>query len=66
MMLYYLMGNGQVERFNQMFFKMMGIFDDEQKKDWKIYVLLLVYVYNVMKYEIIGFFLYYFMFGWNL
>lgn len=40
--LYYLMGNGLVERFNQIFLKMLGILEYEQKVDWKLYVVFLV------------------------
>lgn len=62
---YHPMGNGQVERFNQTLLKMMGTLDDEQKKDWKTYVLPLVHAYNATKHETTGFSPHYLMFGWN-
>nr|XP_034334873.1 uncharacterized protein LOC117692026 [Crassostrea gigas] len=62
---YHPMGNGQVERFNQTLLKMMGTLDDEQKTDWKTYVLPLVYAYNATKHETTGFSPHYLMFGWN-
>lgn len=60
------MGNGVIERFNRIFIFMFGIFEFEQKFNWKLYIGLLIYVYNVIKYDIIGFLFFYFMFGREL
>lgn len=45
---------------------MFGILDVDKKNDWLEYVLLLVYVYNCIRYSFIGYFFYFFMFGYIL
>lgn len=45
---------------------MLGILDNVQKVNWKKYINILVYVYNFIRYDIIGFILFYLMFGREL
>lgn len=44
---------------------MMGTLHDEQKKDWKTFVLPLVHAYKTAKHETTGFSPHYIMFGQN-
>ena len=39
---YHPLGNGMVERFNQMLLNMLGTLDNHKKEDWKSYVTPLV------------------------
>lgn len=57
------MGNGIIERFNRIFIFMLGILDLEQKYNWRNYIYFLVYLYNYVVYDFIGFLFYYLMFG---
>lgn len=43
---------------------MFLIYSEKQKFDWKFYVVFLVYVYNVIKSDVMGCIFYYLMFGW--
>ena len=60
---YHPMGNGQVERFNQILLQMLGCLDPCRKSDWKTYVSPLVHAYNATRHESTGFSLFYLMFG---
>ena len=62
---YHPMGNRQVERFNQTFLQMLSTLDEEQKQDWKTYVLSVVQAYNSTKHDTTGFSPHYLMFGWH-
>jgi hypothetical protein len=48
-----------VEQFNQTLIKMLGTLDNEQKQDWKFYVITLVHAYNATKNESTGFSLFF-------
>ena len=60
---YRLMGNGQVERFNQTLLKMLGTLEEYQKSDWKTHVPTLVHAYNAMFHDSTGFSPYFLLFG---
>lgn len=65
MISYYVIGNGMCEWFNCILLNMLGFFLLFKKVNWKVYVNLLVYVYNCICYESIGQMFYLLMFGRN-
>lgn len=52
---YHPMGNGQVERFNQILLQMLGTLDKYQKSDWKAHVPTLVHEYNATFHDSTGY-----------
>ena len=63
---YHPMGNGMHERFNQMLRNMVGTLEDDQKSDWKTYVLSLVQGYKSTRHKSIGYSPHFLLFGWHL
>ena len=62
---YHPMGNGQVECFNQTLLQMLSTLKEEQKQNWKTYVLPVIQAYNATKHDTTGFSSHYLMFGWH-
>ena len=60
---YQATGNGQVERFNQTLFQMLGTLEEYQKSDWKAHVPTLVHAYNTTMHSSTGYSPYFLMFG---
>ena len=60
---YHPMGNGLVERFNQMLLNMLGTLENHKKEDWKSYVAPLVHSFNAIKHPSTGYSRYFLMFG---
>ena len=48
---YHPQGNAGPERFNRTLLDMLGALEEDQKKDWKKYINLLVYFYNSTPHE---------------
>ena len=48
-------GNSQCEWFNRTLFRLMKTLDREQKPNWPVYMLTLVYVYNATPHGTTGF-----------
>ena len=61
--LYHPMGNGMVERYNEILLNMMGTLKERQKSDWKTFVLSLTHAYNATMHESTRFSPFYLMFG---
>ena len=57
------MGNVQVERFNQTLLQMLGTLKENQKREWKAHVPILVHAYNANFHDSTRFSPYFLMFG---
>lgn len=60
---YHASGNGMTERFNHTLISMLSTLENNQKKNLKNHVALLVQAYNCIKHESTGFTPYMLMFG---
>ncbi|XP_052224106.1 uncharacterized protein LOC127839760 [Dreissena polymorpha] len=60
---YHAMGNGMVERFNQILLKMLGTLDKDKKSNWKDHVGPMVHAYNATIHDSTGYSPYYLKFG---
>ena len=60
---YRAMGNGMLEQFNRTLLGMLGTLEEDQKKNWNLYVKPLIHAYNATKHESTGFSPFYLMFG---
>ena len=60
---YHPIGNGLVERHNQIQLNMMGTLKERQESDWKTFVPALTHAYNVAMHKSIGFSPFYLKFG---
>ena len=56
-------GNAQCERFNKTFFNLLHTLSREQKVDWPVYILSLVFAYNATPHSTTGFQPYQLIFG---
>ena len=60
---YHAQGNGQVERFHQTLFKMIGTLHEEEKEDWPRQLKALTFAYNSTRSAVTGYSPYFLMFG---
>ena len=62
---YNLHGNSTLERFNQKLHNLLKTLDKEQKSNWSLHLLSLVFAYNTMLHSVTGYQPYELMFGYK-